>query len=299
MDRCSYFIKDKALFGSCPSQEVVDHLENIGVRYFIDLTSPEDKRIEKYETKYTKLNFPIKDRSIPEDPKKFCAFVIKVCYIIRNLNAEMVYVHCKGGHGRSGVLVASVLCHYLKISPEEALQKTRAAHQERKEMREKWRILGSPQTFSQKEFVRALFKPIFYHPHQYTCFNTLNADPIEIEGMGIFPTVEAAYQAFKNPTDESYINALKKAENDPKLLGKQVNLRNDKNWDNIRLYVMYLILRLKFQNNLLHKDVLMSTILRPIIRVSKKTSFWHLMKNNTFGRVLEKVRNEFFLEDFF
>jgi hypothetical protein len=35
MERSSYFIKDKALFGSYPTQESVEELEKEGVRYFI------------------------------------------------------------------------------------------------------------------------------------------------------------------------------------------------------------------------------------------------------------------------
>ena len=37
---CSYFIKEKALFGGFPSQEQADILVNMGVKYFIDLTFP-------------------------------------------------------------------------------------------------------------------------------------------------------------------------------------------------------------------------------------------------------------------
>ena len=33
MDRSSYFIKDKALFGSYPTQSAIQELENEGVRY--------------------------------------------------------------------------------------------------------------------------------------------------------------------------------------------------------------------------------------------------------------------------
>ena len=36
---CSYFIKDKCLFGSYPNAHRVNELENEGVKYFIDLTT--------------------------------------------------------------------------------------------------------------------------------------------------------------------------------------------------------------------------------------------------------------------
>ena len=37
MNNSSFFIKDRALFGSFPSQDSVSELETLGVRYFVDL----------------------------------------------------------------------------------------------------------------------------------------------------------------------------------------------------------------------------------------------------------------------
>ena len=44
MDYCSYFIKDKAIFGSFPTQESVYELENEGVKYFVDLTDNDKEK---------------------------------------------------------------------------------------------------------------------------------------------------------------------------------------------------------------------------------------------------------------
>ena len=38
MNNCSYFIKDRAMFGSYPTQEAVQELEHEGVIYFVNLT---------------------------------------------------------------------------------------------------------------------------------------------------------------------------------------------------------------------------------------------------------------------
>lgn len=295
MDKCSFFINNKALFGSCPDQETVLHLEDLGTRYFIDLTYPNERLICQYKTKYEKISFPIRDRSIPDNNHKFCAFILHVCSIIRALKvSEKIYVHCKGGHGRSGLVVASILCFLEKITPEVALEKTREAHQQRKTMRDKWRFIGSPQTPLQKDFVKTLFKPILYHSHQYTCFNTLSSNSIQIDHLGTFPTVEAAYQAFKNPFDEEFLEALKNPENDPKVIGRRVKLRKDKDWQKIKIFVMYTILKLKFEQYQEHKTVLLNTFLRPIIKCSEDGGFWSDMNTNLYGKVLEKIRNDLF-----
>ena len=67
MDTCSYFIKDKALFGSYPSEIAVKELEDNGVRYFVNLTHEDEDKIKQYQTNYQIITYTIKDRSIPHD----------------------------------------------------------------------------------------------------------------------------------------------------------------------------------------------------------------------------------------
>ena len=45
MEYASFFITDKALFGSFPTQAQVEELESTGVRYFVDLTNPNESKI--------------------------------------------------------------------------------------------------------------------------------------------------------------------------------------------------------------------------------------------------------------
>jgi protein tyrosine phosphatase len=154
MDRSSYFIKDKALFGSFPTKDAVAELEKEGVRYFIDLTFPDENNITPYFTKYMYISFPIKDRYYPENKSEFTEFILKIAHIIVNLNGdEKIYIHCKGGHGRSGIVVSILLYHLFNLTPENALEHTKKSHNNRLVMRDKWRKIGSPQTYYQKVFV--------------------------------------------------------------------------------------------------------------------------------------------------
>lgn len=164
MDRCSYFIKDKALFGSFPTQSAVEELENEGVRYFIDLTQENESKTTKYITKYTYINYPIEDRCVPTDWVGFARFLALVSKIIHNLpEKNIVYIHCRGGHGRSGVVVSALLCNIFNITAKEALEITNECHNQRVVMREKWRKIGSPQTKSQKLFIYKFFEPIKFN----------------------------------------------------------------------------------------------------------------------------------------
>lgn len=163
MDTCSYFIKDKALFGSYPSDVSVKELEDNGVRYFVNLTYDDEDKIKQYHTNYQIITYNIKDRSVPYDLLTFTQFISHLADIIKQLKiSEKIYIHCKGGHGRSGLVVACLICYIFKLSPYEALNYTSKCHSNRSVMREKWRKIGSPQTHLQKKFVHQLFRPINY-----------------------------------------------------------------------------------------------------------------------------------------
>ena len=67
MDKSSYFIENRALFGSFPDQSSVTELEKEGVRVFVNLTYDHEKKISPYQTNYQKISFPIPDIEVPEN----------------------------------------------------------------------------------------------------------------------------------------------------------------------------------------------------------------------------------------
>lgn len=278
MKRCSYFIPEKALFGSFPTQENVFKLEEMGVRHFIDLTIHNEHNIIPYQTKYNYIKHPISDREIPRNWVSFSVFIVKICSIIDKLqNNEKIYIHCKGGHGRSGIVVASILCYYLKISPEEALHKTREYHSHRIEMRDKWRKIGSPQTFKQKNFVRRLFEPLIYGSSMYSTFTfgfrNSSFYPVQTE-LGYFKTAKDAIKEHKNTTE---------------------------NWNEKKTEVLTMILKEKFQQHENLRKNLLRTCLRPLIKIGTD-NFWGVIQKdnkliglNEHGKILQKIREEIFL----
>lgn len=139
-------------FGNYPTQEIVQELENIGVTYFIDLTTENEKGIVKYNTTKKYYAYPISDMSFP-DIESFYDFVIMICDVMRT---ETVYIHCKGGHGRSGILVACILIVMNQITPMHSIYLTTTYHNMR-DMKLKWKRIGSPQTNAQKNFVHRFY----------------------------------------------------------------------------------------------------------------------------------------------
>ena len=71
----SFFIKNKACFGSYPTQKQVDAMEKDGFVFFVNLTSDYERKITPYKTTKDYIQFSIKDRGIPENLKFFAKLV--------------------------------------------------------------------------------------------------------------------------------------------------------------------------------------------------------------------------------
>lgn len=303
MDRSSEFVKNKALFGSYLLQEHVNMFEKFGVRYFVDLTCDQEKNITPYKTKYTYIRYPIPDRRVPTDWKSFARFIITLGDIIKNLSTgEKVYVHCKGGHGRSGIVVACLLCYLYNMSSSDALSKTTNYHNRRKEMREKWRRIGSPQTRSQKHFVAKFFESFFiYKNHTKYFSDSFNNDSslsVKIPGFGTFPTATSAFNALKDPTNSSYVRSLEMETDIDKIRQLELYCTPRSDWENIKDSVMYTVLKYKFsQHDIIRKNII-NTGLRNIVVMSSDL-FWGRLENsgkNMLGKLLMKLRKEFYMD---
>lgn len=297
MDKCSYFVRERALFGCFPTQEAVDELENEGVRYFVNLTYDDESLIVPYTTQYTRIDYPIPDRSIPTDWGTFAQLILRLSDITFNLPpGQRLYLHCKGGHGRSGVVVACLLIQMFNLMPETALEKTSKCHSRRKVMRPKWRKLGSPQTRSQKLFVERFFEPLcFYRASRSgptAGFSNFSPHTVEISGFGLFPTSEAARQAYRAPEDAEYVRRLEvsRTPHSAKLMGSKILPSAE--WYRNRERNLRVIVENKFRQHPELLANLMRTGLRPIVERKGSTEF----DRNMLGRVLTEVRNAFYRE---
>ena len=290
------------MFGTYPIQSAVDELEKEGVRYFVNLTFDNERNLTPYKTNYTKINYPITDRKIPFDWASFSKFIIDISKIIINLqNNEKIYIHCKGGHGRSGVVVACLLAYIYKISTIEALELTSKFHKERSIMKEKWRNLGSPQTIPQKIFVNKFFEPLLFYRAYKTGktvgFSNFSLHPVNIPGLGTFPTSEAAFQAHRNLDDEKFINKQKNAKTPmlSKIYSTKIITRPD--WDEVKEQIMYNVIKAKFEQNPNICKILLSSGLRPIVYHTKLDEFWgdgvDGAGQNKLGKILTKIRSYF------
>lgn len=164
----AYFVNNQCLFGAYPTQHQIHQLEEWGVDIVVNLTRNDEKKIRPYTTRAKVIQFSIPDRKVPEDVHVFCALVIHLTHEIKE--GKKIYIHCKGGHGRAGLLVAAILCYLHKITPEESFIRTseyhatRPVHSTKPKKNEFWKTKGSPQTHEQREFVKSMFQPSYTIP---------------------------------------------------------------------------------------------------------------------------------------
>ena len=305
MERSSYFIQDKALFGGYPTQESVDTLEENGVRYFIDLTCPGEHRITPYETKYEYSQYSIRDHNVPDDWHSFAQFILKTCNLVKKLDpGERIYLHCKGGHGRSGLVVACILCYLYKILPNEALRLTGEYHSRRKEMKERRRRLGAPPGEHQKDFVRKFFRPLYFYKAYSqgvtAGMSNFSIHAVQIENFGTFPTSEAAFNAYKEPDNKEYVRKQEMAftPHISKKLGYACDRRND--WEEIKDQIMYKVLDAKFHQNDEIRKCLLRTGLRPLIQHGPDVHWGDGRGGrgrNMLGKILVRIRNKMHLKE--
>ncbi len=158
MQISSYFIKDKCLFGSYPNKEQVEELEKIGVKYFIDLTTRWEK-LDRYKCNVNYISYPIRDNNIPNNIDDFLKFLEYLKLIYESLDKkEKMYIHCKGGHGRAGLVVCCLLCMIENIDSKSSIDKTTEYHKIRPNIKEKWQKEVCPNNVKQQEFLKSLFK---------------------------------------------------------------------------------------------------------------------------------------------
>jgi len=303
MNYASFFIKDKGLFGSYPNQERVIELEENGVIYFVNLTFENEKNILPYKTNNNVISYPIRDRSYPDNLVEFTKLIINLKKIIEGLkNNEKIYLHCRGGHGRVGILVSVLLFYMFNLNVKDALELTNKYHGERLIMKEKWRIIGSPQTYNQKKFVYNYCSPIFFNKStiigKTAGFSNCSPFKVNIPNVGIFPTAEAAYQSYKSD-DPTYIKKLK---NFPKpqiskKLGNQIPI--DEKWLQEAPLILYKILKYKFEQNPSLITGLLNTGLSDIVFHTKYDLFLgnghgHNDGQNILGKTLVKLRTHFY-----
>lgn len=130
----------------------------------------------------------------------------------------------------------------------------------------------------------------------YGCFSNFSRHPVKIYGE-TWLTSEAAYQSRKFD-DENVQRKILKA-GSPKeaaMIGRDRSNSMRKNWDNVRLDVMYEVIKAKFTQHEACKQTLLSTGDALLIEDSPVDYFWGCGEDGTgknmLGKQLMRLRKE-------
>lgn len=159
--QCYWVVPGRFLAGEYPrnldedsSREKLGRLLDAGVTCFVDMTTPHDG-LEPYDDLLAELTdgdvvrepFPVPDLSVPVSPEQTAAILDRLDHEIEN--GGVVYLHCWGGIGRTGVLVGCWLVRH-GMTGEEALERVAELWAERPNS---W-WSTSPQVPEQYRYVR-------------------------------------------------------------------------------------------------------------------------------------------------
>ena len=117
--QCYWVVPGKLLAGEYPidkdeatSQEKINALLDIGISVFVDLTE-EHEGLRSYTSLIGKAihrRFAIRDVAVPDSPETTIQILDTIDRYIHQ--GEMVYVHCWGGVGRTGVIIGCWLARH-------------------------------------------------------------------------------------------------------------------------------------------------------------------------------------------
>ena len=106
------------------------------------------------------VHVPIRDCSVTDDGR--------VLELARTLvtaisQGERIYLHCWGGHGRTGTLVCIMLHLMYGLNPVDSMARCQMVH----DLRQCPVVVGSPQTQTQRDQVTRVIKRLMAHPNFY------------------------------------------------------------------------------------------------------------------------------------
>ena len=144
--------KFQCCFGSYPTTALINELRSRNVNIVVNLTS---KPNTYYDVKDARLlHYHIQDFNAPRSIRQFIKFLNLLNTQNRN---NYIFFHCRGGHGRSGLMAASWLCWKYHLPPSLSLRYVRQAHNRRHGLKEYRMKRGCPDQSCQKQFVKTVF----------------------------------------------------------------------------------------------------------------------------------------------
>lgn len=288
----------KVIFGPFPSQEVVTEMSQSGVRLFLDLTQVNEDGTHPYQVPdgVGYIKYSIRDNYAPSNWESYAKLILTLVSEIQK--GTCMYIHCRAGHGRSSTICTSILCQLdTELHPERAIKRVAQIHSQRVGLSARWDRVRNPLSRAQHIFIYKFFSTLFFTRANdegfYHGFSSCSPHSIRVNDL-VFPNAESAFQYYKDPSDEAYVNKLL----DPHK-GSSVKFIGDDHWNPLlcdeemnEFEIMYKIIKQKYEDYPELAEVLRQTNLKRIY-----DGCFNSHPDNLVGRVLMKLRDELIEKD--
>ncbi len=148
--RCNWIIENSVLIGASPQSHTLPLILETGITVFVNLVEKRaahwyQKRLPRY---VIYLSFPIASRNEPDkiDTDKLLDYLL---FLISE--GKKLYVHCRGGNGRAGMIAALLYGRYYNVHASEAIRAIEKAREQR--IDKSRNFVPTPETTAQVEFV--------------------------------------------------------------------------------------------------------------------------------------------------
>jgi len=166
-DWVSCLIPDRFYFGPFPNQRMMNRLAGNGFNVIVNLTHTGEQELYRIvdappgfpERPVEIISYPIDDHSIPNSPETYCKLITTIKE--RYLSGKKIYLHCRGGHGRSSMVAVSAIYTILPYEFHEAVSYVNECHLLRPNLRAKWKKKRSPFNTTQYQFLSKIHKNIY------------------------------------------------------------------------------------------------------------------------------------------
>lgn len=135
-----------------------------------------------------------------------------------------------------------------------------------------------------------------YYETSFFVFSNFSSHAVVYKNI-LYPTAEHAYHASKFD-DEKIKNEILNAKSplEAYKIGKLNKSKRISNWDEIKINVLYEIIKEKVNQHIEVKEALLSTGNNEIVEVNPNDSFWGNGKDgkgeNQMGKILMRIRSE-------
>lgn len=315
MDTANWAIPNLLLCGACPQKG--SFLTDNGIQLVVNLMH---EKTRKLKNSIEEHKFPMDDMFVASTDLSLDDMTDAL--VKRLHQGTKTFIHCKGGHGRTGIVATIVLAKYHKIQEEDALKMWQSSHRSRTNFGHHGKPGNSPQFAIQYAQIhrilsRQLTNNIYFYDETGIYGKFSNFYPCEITYNGlVYPTSEHAFQAakFEDPAYKEII----RTSNTPgmaAILGRQkvaggfkwrldlnqiiikhkergVKVRDD--WENVKVNTMREILKLKFSQSDM-RMVLVCTDNYNLVEHTTRDKYWgdggDGTGENLLGKLLTEIRS--------